>query len=111
MSEEQLSNLAGWIYTPSILLFVGIIVFAFLWDYWLPTLSGAKRFFAWIVTTAITMGVFAATLLLAFHLGGCFESCTGKTDDEVGLLKAGIVNWFYIFIVLAMCIRRPNKYA
>ncbi len=103
MTEDALLNIAEWIYMPSVLVFLFIIFAAFFLEIWLPSLYGAKRALAWFAITVLTLTVFIATLIWSFSMGGCFENCSGKKDDEIGLIVAGTANWIYILFLFFIC--------
>jgi len=114
MTEDELSNISGLIYFPSILasrLNPPIIFGSFFLERWLPGLHGKRRALAWLATTVLTLTVFIATLIWAFGIGGCFENCTGKKDDEIGSIVAGIANWIYVLVLFFVCIRKHKNKA
>jgi hypothetical protein len=64
---------------------------------------------AWLATALLTFIVFIATLILTFTIGGCFENCSGKKDDEVGVIVGGIANWVYILLLFFTCAGKYKK--
>lgn len=109
MTEDTLSTIATWIYIPSIWAFLFIIFGSFFLKIWLPSLHGKKRVLAWFTTTLLTLIVFIVTLILTFSMGGCFENCTGRKDDEISTIAGGIVNWVYVLLLFFRCTRKNKK--
>lgn len=109
MTENTLSTIATWIYIPSILACLFIIFGSFSLEVWLPALRGKKRVLAWFATILLTLVVFIATLILTFSMGGCFENCTGKKDDEIGTIVGGMANWTYVLVLFFICTGKYKK--
>ncbi len=63
MTEDELSNISGLIYLPSILAFIYIIFGSFFLEIWLPGLHGKRRALAWFATTVLTLTVFMRSAL------------------------------------------------
>jgi len=90
MSEESLLKIASWLYFSSLVGSVISTVFS------LFTARGIRKRFYIILCSVIpivTVSFVILTLYVALMYGGCFESCSGKTEDEIGYIIAGCLNW------------------
>jgi len=100
MNEELLSIIAIYLYMSSILSMIGVILFT---PRLLSNVSTEGKIFGWFLALFFTVVVFLITLMLGFSIGGCYENCTGQSDDEIGVIVSGIINWCYAIAVFLTC--------
>lgn len=97
MTESEISRLALIFFVPSILAVFVATVFSF------TALKFKKllyRYGSRGLVSLLSLSLVAFGLLVGFGIGGCFESCSGKIDDEVGLMFSSNILLAYSFVLV-----------
>lgn len=92
MSESELSSYVDWVFWPSFL--AVILATGFLFT--ITTTLGK------VFSSFIGLIIFVISITTLATISGCFETCSGKIDDEIGALIGGIINLWYALSVFVL---------
>jgi len=80
-----------------------IMFLAFLYPSWLQGIRGKKRFFSWIILSALSVSVFVFLGRVFYNPEGCYSSCSGENHDLYRALLGFAINSGYLLLVYLMC--------